>query len=179
MHILAKAASGIVLTACMATSVYAADLVLSDPVSMPQSDSAFRFEGLYVGLTAGYARTYSGGEGSYGTIGIVAGANVAISDSVLLGAEFQLNQGYYDGVFDGSEWLALAHVGFVPVDGLQVYAAAGAGRFNQVYNTVALGVGAEYALTDMMSVRGEGLALFRPGYEDREVKANVGVLFHF
>lgn len=161
----------------MAGAVQAADLTPLPHAIAPEQPAAFSFEGLYIGATAGMGWT-NGGSGSYGTVGIVAGGHVAIVEDVLIGAELQVSRGYYDGMFDGSEWLALAHAGFVAGD-LFMYAAAGGGQINQAEDAVAFGAGAEYAISDNIAIRGEVLRLFEPGGDNTAIKANTGVMFHF
>jgi outer membrane immunogenic protein len=164
----------------LVSGAQAADLLVVQPSPVYEDVSAFSFEGFYAGVTAG-GIAVSGG-GSAGSIGIVAGANFLVSDAILAGVEFQADALYYAGAFNASDFLILGHIGAVVSDNVQVYAALGGGVINDAgtsYGTWAYGVGAEFAVTDSVSLRGEVLGLYVPSTSQNAVKATAGVLFHF
>ena len=72
--------AGVVAAGAMVSTAQAADLLVGglDPV---YNSPLFNFEGFYVGGTAG-AGAFPG-PGLVGTVGVVAGANFAVSDAIL------------------------------------------------------------------------------------------------
>src|SRR6218665_3936105 len=71
--------------ALMCGSVQAADLLM--PADLIYDSALFTFEGFYVGGTAGLGAFP--GTGGVGMIGVVAGANFALTDAIFTGVEFQ------------------------------------------------------------------------------------------
>ena len=113
-------------------------------------------------------------------IGGVIGYNFA-SAPLLAGVELQGNY-YFEGDLDAAgEILAL---GFVVTDNVAIYATGGVGYVweeNDDYAEFALGVGAEFKVTEDMSVRGDILGF---GYDDGGdtfdgARATVGLLWSF
>lgn len=165
--------AGAAMVALLGTSVQAADLLYSEPADPIYSSPLFDFEGLYVGVTGGVA-----GNGSLnGTLGGTVGANFAITDGIIIGAEFQ-----GDAYFDGSgvtayDALALGRVGGFISDNTLLYADLGAG-FLDGSSVYALGAGLEVGLTDQLGVRGELQGLGSFGSSPSVGKATVGLIWH-
>lgn len=176
MRILTQVMLTLFLTGGMAVAAQAADLVVSDPVNFDESQTMI-WDGLYVGVAGGEGLD-TDGVGSYGTVGIVAGGHFSVSDGFLLGGELQLSSIFYDGIFDGSEWLALGHVGFAVNESVFVYGALGGGKVKSI-DAIAIGGGIEFAAYENLSVRGEVLRVFDPAGYPAVNKVNAGVLFHF
>ncbi|MEO6179376.1 MAG: hypothetical protein ABIP15_06365 [Devosia sp.] len=164
--------AGAALAVCLSTAASAADLLttLVDPI---YSSPLFNFEGLYVGGTAGGA--FSAGV-PYGTLGVVVGANFAVTDGIIAGVEFQ-GDAYYNGGFTAYDALALGRVGAFVSDNTMIYGDLGAG-FTNAATVYAFGGGVEMAMTNQISVRGELMGLGAFGALPSAGKATVGVLFH-
>lgn len=163
--------AGAVMAVSFATAANAADLLKpADPV---YSSPLFNFSGFYVGGTAGGA--VSSGTG-YGTLGVVVGSNFAVSDGIIVGAEFQ-GDAYYNGGFTSYDALALGRVGGFVADNTMLYGDLGVGAKGggMVY---ALGGGAEMAITDQLSVRGDLQGLGSFGAFPNTAKATVGLIWH-
>lgn len=171
MHLALKILAGAALAVSLATAASAADLLT--PVDPIYESPLFNFEGLYIGGTAGGA--LSSGT-PYGTLGIVVGANFAVTDGIIAGVEFQ-GDTYWSGGFTAYDALALGRIGGFVSDNTMIYADLGAGVLagTPVY---ALGGGVEMAVSDQLSVRGDlqGLGAFGGG--PTTAKATVGLLFH-
>ena len=113
--------AGAALAVSLATAAHAADLLKpADPV---YSSPLFNFEGFYVGGTAGGA--VSSGT-VYGTLGVVVGANFAVTDGIIAGVEFQ-GDAYYNGGFTAYDALALGRVGGFVADNTMLYGDLGVG----------------------------------------------------
>lgn len=163
--------AGAALAVSMASMANAADLLKpADPV---YSSPLFNFEGFYVGGTAGGA--LSSGTG-YGTLGVVVGANFAVSDGIMAGVEFQ-GDAYYNGGFTAYDALALGRVGGFVADNTMIYGDVGAG-FKSSVASYALGGGAEMAMTDQLSVRGDLQFIGAFGALPSTGKATVGLMWH-
>ena len=159
------------LAVSMASAANAADLLKpADPI---YSSPLFNFEGLYIGGTAGGA--LSGGVG-YGTLGVVVGANFAVSDGIMAGVEFQ-GDAYWNGGFTAYDALAFGRVGGFVADNTMLYGDVGAGFLNGT-TSYALGGGAEMALTDQLSVRGDLQFIGAFGALPSTGKATVGLMWH-
>jgi outer membrane immunogenic protein len=168
---------GVAAAALMVSGAQAADLIVQPPAADPIYESPlFNFEGFYAGVQGG-GYFYNGG--GNGLVGVVAGANFAVSDAILAGLEFQ-----GDAIYENSNtWtydaLLLAHLGAVVTDQVLVYAAAGVGSVDG-QSAYALGGGVEVAVSDSVSVRGEVLGLGAWNNSNWSTgRATVGVLFHF
>jgi len=163
--------AGAALAVSMSSTAMAADLL--GPVDPIYSSPLFDFEGLYVGGTGGGA--VSGGS-LYGTLGVVVGANFAVTDGIIAGVEFQGNT-YWDGAYAGYDALALGRLGGFLAENAMVYGTLGAGVLSgsAVY---AFGAGVEMAMTDSLSVRGELQGLGGFGAMPSVGKATVGLLWH-
>ncbi|MBN9304268.1 MAG: hypothetical protein BGO82_18000 [Devosia sp. 67-54] len=163
--------AGAALAVVMASAANAADLLKpADPI---YSSPLFNFEGLYIGGSAGGA--LSGGTG-YGTLGVVVGANFAVSDGIMAGVEFQ-GDAYWNSGFTAYDALALGRIGGFVSDNTMLYGDVGAGFLNSSA-AYALGGGAEMALTDQLSLRGDLQFIGAFGGLPSTAKATAGLLWH-
>lgn len=207
--------AGVAAAALMVSGAQAADLILPTEPAPVIETSSFDFEGFYLGVQGG-GLFFNGsdeddadedddffGNGA-GLVGVVAGANFAVSDAFLLGAEVQANLYFgddFEGDVDGDDdsfnaWdiAAIGKAGAVVVDGVFVYGLAGVGFANggdddgddNTYWTA--GVGAEFAVSDAFSLRAEAAyvrnfddaAADEPeGFDEAAGKFTVGALWHF
>lgn len=179
---LRKLALASVALAVTGSAAMAADLYVPETPAPIVEASGVGFEGLYAGVQLG-GYTYEGD--SQIAIGGVVGYNFA-ADPLLLGIELQGN--YYvenDNLVGAADILALGKIGFVATDSFALYATGGVGYVwedSDDYGQYALGVGAEFLVTDDMSVRGDILGIgFDDGDDDAfdAARATVGVLWHF
>jgi outer membrane immunogenic protein len=166
--------AGIAVAGFMASGAQGADLMVRglDPI---YDSPLFNFEGFYVGGTLG-AGVFSG-PGLVGSVGVVAGANFALTDAILAGLEFQGDAFWNGGGFVGYDALLLGKVGSYLSDSVMIYGAAGGGVVGGV-TSYAFGAGIEAAVAGPMSVRGELLGTGSWGAMPSGAKATVGVLFH-
>jgi outer membrane immunogenic protein len=168
-HTLLAGAALAVLTASAAS---AADLLVDTPADPIYSSPLFNFEGLYLGATGGGAFTGT----VYGTLGVVVGANFAVTDGIIAGVEFQ-GDTYWNGGYAAYDALALGRIGGFVSDNAMLYGDLGAGLLNgaPVY---AFGGGVELGVSEQISLRGDlqGLGVF--GATPSVAKATVGVLWH-
>lgn len=172
MNLAHKLLAGAALAVLMASTASAADLLVDTPADPIYSSPLFDFEGLYFGGTAGGALSGS----LFGTLGVVVGANFAVTDGIIAGVEFQ-GDTYWNGGFAAYDALALGRVGGFLSDNAMVYGDLGVGLLNSA-PAYAFGGGVELAMTDNLSVRGDlqGLGVF--GGTPSVAKATVGLLFH-
>lgn len=134
--------------------------------------AAFNFDGFYLGAQGGL------GVGSLkaGSIGVVAGSNFTVSDPIIAGIEFQADA-LLKGGGNTYDFYALGRAGMVVTPDLMVYAEAGPGWSGGI-GGYAFGGGAEYALTDVLSVKGEAQGLGNWGAGPSGAKLQAGLLFH-
>ena len=175
---LALAAAALVVTG---SAAMAADLYVPETAAPIVEATGTSFEGFYAGAQLG---GYFQEDASQVLIGGVIGYNFA-TDPIFAGVELQGNY-YFEGDFNAAgEVLALGKLGFLASDAFAIYAAGGVGYVwedgGDDYSEFALGVGAEYKVTDDMSVRADLLGI---GYDDGgdtfdAARATVGVLWHF
>lgn len=128
------------------------------------------FEGAYVG-------GYAGGISNPGatTLGIAAGANFAVTDGIIVGAEAQGGAAFGNTTtFDA---MMLGHLGYEVDDQIMIYGALGAGVVNGT-GSYAIGGGAEAIVMDQLGVRGEILGTGAWGGGLNSAKATAGVLWH-
>jgi outer membrane immunogenic protein len=137
-------------------------------------DPLFDFEGFYVGGTVGGATLPD--PGLVGTVGVVVGANFAITDAIVSGVEFQGDLLWDDGRV-GFNTLLLGKLGGYLTDDMMAYGTAGGGLVDGNLS-YAFGAGVEKAITQQLSVRGEAMGTGTWGAGPNGAKATVGVLWH-
>ena len=172
MKLAQKILAGAALAVLTASAASAADLLVDTPADPIYSSPLFNFEGLYLGATGGGAFTGT----VYGTLGVVVGANFAVTDGIIAGVEFQ-GDTYWNGGYAAYDALALGRIGGFVSDNAMLYGDLGAGLLNgaPVY---AFGGGVELGVSEQISLRGDlqGLGVF--GATPSVAKATVGVLWH-
>jgi outer membrane immunogenic protein len=168
------ALSAAAAAALVATGASGADLLLNSPDPI-YSSPLFNFEGFYVGGSLG-AGNFSATDG-VGTVGVVAGANFAVSDSIITGVEFQGDAIWDDTGFVGADALFLGKLGGYITDSTLIYADAGAGWVVDD-PSYAIGAGIEQAVTDQLSVRGEGMFTGSFGNSPGGGKVQASLLWH-
>ena len=177
---LRKLALAAVALAVTGSAAMAADLYVPETAAPIIESTGTGFEGFYAGAQLG---GYFAEDASQAFIGGVIGYNFA-TDPIFAGVELQGNY-YFEGDFAAAgEVLALGKLGFLASDAFAIYAIGGVGYVwedSDDYSEFALGVGAEFKVTDDMSVRGDILGI---GYDDGGdtfdgARATVGVLWHF
>jgi hypothetical protein len=134
--------------------------------------ASFNFDGFYLGAQGGGQF----GNPSSPTLGLVAGANFAVLDPVVAGLEFQGDVLPTTGN-TAYDFYSLGRVGVVVTGDFMVYGEAGPGwsRGNFGY---AIGAGGEYALSDVLSAKGEIQGIGNFGSSPFGTKIQGGVLFH-
>src|SRR5690606_3551355 len=132
----------------------AADLYIPEMAAPIIEATGTGFEGFYAGVQLGGVFYETDTDTSI-LLGGVVGYNFA-ADPLLLGIELQGN--YYfdndDGVEAYGDILALGKVGFVATENFAIYATGGVGYVwtdTDDFAQYALGVGAEFKVTDDMS----------------------------
>lgn len=162
------------VAALVATPALAGDLLIGADTAYQQSP-LFNFEGFYTGVTAGVGSVPA--DGTIGQVGVVAGSNFALTDSTLAGVEFQGNLNWNGTGVTGGDALFLGKGGGYLADETLLYGTAGAGWVNGK-GSYAAGVGIEQAITDSISVRGEGMATGTWGEWFDGGRLTGGVLWH-
>lgn len=166
-----------------ATGAFAADaggyqIPQAAPESFPvYDDASFNWEGFYGGAFGAFQR---GAPGDQWGGGVVVGANIQ-NDFYLLGAEAAL-LGLTSNVSSNVYGQLLGRGGLVLTDPVLVYGAVGVGSdFAAVTNTnLLVGGGAEFAVTDSMSLRAQylyGIPLTNTSTQVNQF--TLGANFHF
>ena len=109
-------------------------------------------------------------------LGVIVGANFAVTDGIIVGAEFQ-GDGYWNGSFSSYDAIALGRVGGFIADNTMLYGDLGTGFKGGTFS-YAVGGGAEMALTGPMSVRGDLQLIGGWGAMPSTGRATVGLLWH-
>ena len=164
----------LVAAALVATPAVAGDLLIGGADTIYQSPM-FNFEGFYTGVTAGLGNVPV--DGGVGQIGVVAGSNFALTEGLLAGVEFQGGLNWNDTGVTGADALFLGKGGGYLAEETLLYGTAGAGWVNGE-GSYAAGVGIEQAITDSISVRGEGMATGTWGEWFDGGRLTGGVLWH-
>ena len=158
-----------VATAALSSATLAADLVID---AEPVIDNSFGFdwEGPYAGL-------WISGQTTPGVFGLGAdlGVNVLLDSSFLAGIEGDL------AWLSDNSWQAQAHgkLGFV-VDQAAIYGLAGFGWNSLSNGYVPLGIGAEFAVADNLTLKAE--YQFQWDLDNAAQNSHVGKVgfnFHF
>ncbi len=160
--------------AFMATPAIAGDLLIGGADMIYQSPM-FNFEGFYTGVSAGLGTVPA--DGGVGQVGVIAGSNFALTESLLAGVEFQGGLNWNGDGVTGADALFLGKGGGYLAQETLLYGTAGAGWVNGE-GSYAAGVGIEQALTDSISVRGEGMATGTWGEWFDGGRLTGGVLWH-
>jgi hypothetical protein len=155
------------------TTTFMPDAGYVDPI---YDSPLFNFEGFYAGALVG-AGWYQAPTGIVGSVGFVAGANFGLTDSLLLGAEFQADAFFNGGGFNSYDALFKGHLGTYLTDSSVVYGALGAG-LSQGTTSYVLGGGVEAAMMGNLSARGEILGIGPWGAMPNGAKINAGVIWH-
>jgi len=154
-----------VAAAAFSSATLAADLVI-DAAPVIDNSYGFDWEGPYAGI-------WVGGISHPGVFALGAdlGVNVLLDDSLLAGVE--VNAGWESD----STWSLQGHgrLGFLAGDSAVIYGLAGIGWNSADGGYIPLGVGAEFAVADNVSLKAEYNYQWGPG---RHV-GKVGINFHF
>ncbi|MDR3470948.1 MAG: hypothetical protein P4M09_04555 [Devosia sp.] len=162
------AAAGIALGGAQASDLYPA--MQPAPAYNP---AAFNFNGFYLGAQGGgVLGSYQGGE-----IGVVAGANFDVASPIIAGLEFQGDWLPGSSSSTTYDFFILGRGGVLVSDSLMAYAEIGPGWIGGA-QSYAFGGGGEYALTDVLSVKGEVLGVGAWGASPSSAKIQAGLLFH-
>ena len=161
--------SGLVLAgfACSALAVgpaYAADVGATSPTIVPTTIAAapevgFAWDRFFVGVQGGAWFEFP--PLSYDSLrfAVIAGRNWTVADRVVLGVEGTV--GFYDPTDPYLELYAYARAGVLATDNLFLYTLAGIGLETDLPldpdYALMLGVGAEFAVTDRLSLRADAL----------------------
>jgi opacity protein-like surface antigen len=153
-----------VATAALSSATLAADLII-DAEPVIDNTYGFDWEGPYAGLWVGGLTNPS-----VFALGADLGVNVLLDQSLLAGFEGNLSWE------SNSSWTAQAHgrLGFV-ADSALIYGLVGAGWNSTTGGYVPLGVGAEFAVADNLTLKAEYNYQWGP---NRHV-GKVGFNFHF
>jgi len=181
MTLTIRLALGAALATLSMTNAFASELI-SYPTStageVPVHDSKpFDWTGFYAGLY-GVAQNSSADGGQYG-VGINLGANTTF-DFYLVGAEVAL-QGLTGDSGGTTSADILARGGLLVNDDVLVYAAAGYGADTggTADSNFLLGAGAEFAVTDNVSLRAQYLHGFQASGGNETNQVSLGANFHF
>jgi len=131
-------------TVAFSSATFAADLIISEPAIIDNS-VGFDWEGPYAGLFVSGQTTPA----VYG-IGANLGVNVLLDNSLLAGFEGEvawLSNSTWQGDVSG-------RLGFV-ADAALIYAHLGVGANSATGGYVPVGVGAEFAVADNLSIKAE------------------------
>ncbi|WP_395814941.1 outer membrane protein [Devosia sp.] len=156
-------------TVAFSSATFAADLIVSEP-AMIDNTVGFDWEGPYVGLWLGGQTTPS-----VYSLGANLGVNVMLDQSLLAGFEGEiawLSDSSYQGDIE-------AKLGFV-ADVALIYAHVGVGSNSATGAFVPVGVGAEFAVADNVSLKAE--YTYQWDFDNAAQSAHVGKIginFHF
>ena len=175
-------AVGLAAAALFSTAAQAADLIIPTTPQPIYEAAGFSWEGLYAGVQGG-GQFYP--NLSYGLLGAHVGVNFIPSDPILLGLEVT-GEAIFDGGSTFGEFFVNGRLGAVVSDQVLLYVLAGTGvevasGGGGTFGTYQLGGGAEFAVTDSISLRGQlvGVGFYGdPDFFDG-AKATVGMSYHF
>lgn len=189
-------AIGVSAAALMVGGAQAADLIIPTTPQPIYAPAGFDWEGLYVGARLGgqfvgaNAGTYANvtNNTTYGVVGAAVGVNFIPMDPVLLGVEVTADYMWNTtaAVTNSGEFFANLRAGAIVTDNALIYALGGVGFNNTAAGSVGvyqLGGGVEFAVNDVITVRGEvvGQGDFATEAGDtffESAKATVGVFYH-
>lgn len=168
------------LLALAPVAAQATDLITvptSSDDSLPVADAGFNWNGFYAGVY-GVAQNSAAGGGQFG-LGIDAGVDARF-EFILVGAEVAY-QGLTGGAGATSYIQALGKVGLAATDDVILYAAGGLGTDLGMpdESDVLLGVGAEFAVADNLSIDARYLHAIPLTGANPKDQVTVGANFHF
>lgn len=154
-----------VATAALSSATLAADLVI-DAAPVIDNSYGFDWEGPYAGLWVGGLTNPN-----VFALGADLGVNFMLDSSLLAGVEGNISWE------SNSTWTAEGHgrLGYLVSDQVLVYGLAGVGWNSATGGFIPLGVGAEFAVADNLSLKAEYQYEWGP---NRHV-GKVGFNFHF
>ncbi len=150
----------------------------SSPIAVPVHDQdSFDWGGFYAGIFGGVRN--GSVSGAQPTLGIQAGVNAQF-DFYLVGAEVAV-EGLSGGVGETSYGQLLGRVGLVATDDVVIYAAGGYGidLGAPAEQDVLLGVGAEMAISDSLSIEAQYLRSVPVSGGNASDQFTIGANFHF
>lgn len=166
MSVAVRLAAVFLATAALATHASAQDY---GPYGYGGGGYGFDWDGFYAGV---YGGGVPFGDTSWNA-GIFTGVNVSI-DSLVLGVEAQLGADWADSTSLDALVLGKGGMSF---GSTLVYATAGTGFVSGDFG-YAFGGGAEYGITDYLSVRGEVLGTGEWGSGPSDMRLTGGIAFH-
>lgn len=180
---------GVSAAVLLAGAAQAADLYIPSTPQPIVESAGFNWEGLYIGVQGGLIGSVESESenDSAGLVGLHVGTNFLASGSFLLGLEGTAEYIFSD-YSDSALFLINGRAGFLVTDDVLLYGIAGAGVLYNVDSedstgVYQLGLGAEIAVSDNISLRGQvaGLGGFDDANDDLfdSYKATVGLSFHF
>lgn len=162
-----------VAAAAFSTATKAADPIVMVDTPMAPLAAAVGLDGPYAGLFV-LGATSPGANGTFG-LGVRLGANFA-SDGLLFGVEGNVaweSAGAWDGQVHGK-------IGVLASDNAAIYGFAGIGRNSLNGTYVPVGIGAEFLVTDNMSLAASAEYDWDvAGAGNDAIVGKVGVNFHF
>lgn len=150
----------------------------NSPIAVPVHDQdSFDWGGFYAGIFGGVRN--GSVSGSQPTLGIQAGVNAQF-DFYLVGAEVAV-EGLTGGVGETSYGQLLGRAGLVATDDVVIYAAGGYGidLGAPAEEDVLLGVGAEMAISDSLSIEAQYLRSVPVSGGNVSDQFTIGTNFHF
>lgn len=167
---------GIAAASMLTSGAFAADLPTTPA---PMAGGGFNWNSFYLGIYGG-AWANTDGSNSGGVFGGVAGVTYRLNDSgVVIGGEIA-GDGYtvsgLSTVF--GEFYGVGRLGMLANDSTLLYALAGIGMDDGT-NAYIVGLGAEYALTDSLTLRGQVYGGADLGATPDYVQGTLGVSWHF
>lgn len=156
-----------VAAAGFSSTAMAADLIIDAPPVMYEEPASYGLDGPYAGVyILGDSHTSSFGAG------VVLGANF-VNDGFLLGIEGDL------AVTSNPDWYGqvVGKAGFAVDDSVAIYGLAGIGYSTHDDFYVPVGLGAEFMMTESISLKAQGEYHFDGAHDS--LVGKVGLNFHF
>lgn len=157
-----------VASAAFSSAAFAADLIIDDSPIYSAPAASYGLDGPYMGI---YVLGMSA-PATFGA-GVVLGANFA-TDGFLLGIEGDLAVNTTPDFFGQ----VVGKAGFMAGDSAAIYGLAGAGWDTLSGFYVPVGIGAEFLVSDGLSLKAQGEYHWTNGGTDRIV-GKVGLNWHF
>lgn len=169
MRTLKIALTATVAAAALSSTAMAADLIIDAPPAVyDEAPASYGLDGPYAGVyLLGDSHTSSFGAG------VVLGANF-INDYFLLGIEGDVN------VTTAPDWngQVVGKAGFAVSEGAAIYGLAGFGYGTHAGTYIPVGIGAEFMMSDNLSLKAQGEYHWNGGAHD-SVVGKIGLNFHF